>query len=225
MDASAQLTIVAICLVIWLITRLALRKTKGSGSTVSAFTSADDASSGSVPASRPPPAVLSPQDQILALMESFVDSERSTDDHMVLAIPALDASDYRYRRVGGETLYHVVEGVSRVEMKSTGRVASRGFAFSIPIVKGVRYRVNTGKIAAQKKMQVTDRGRLVITDKAVSFEGGNKNDRLTWTQIADIDFSLDGITVMRRTGAARMFAFDSEDYRASAIMMLLLRHD
>lgn len=146
-------------------------------------------------------------------------------DAVSLALPDLDPAEYRYRRVAGETLHHVVDGVSRIEMKSTGRVAGHGLTFSIPIMKGVRYRVGAGRIAGQKKPQVTDSGRLLITSKAVAFEGSVKNDRLNWTQIADIDFHSDGISVMRRTGPVRVFEFTEEDIRAQAILMLLLGQD
>lgn len=89
-------------------------------------------------------------------------------------------------------------------------------------MKGVRYCISTGRVGGQKKPQMTDQARILITSKAIAFEGSAKNDRLTWTQIADTDFHNDGISVMRRTGPARTFQFAKDDLRAQAILMLML---
>lgn len=165
---------------------------------------------------------LSREERFELELKSFYDMDEDSATAGDLSLPDLDPADHRYRRVAGETLHHVVDGVSRIEMKSTGRVAGHGLTFSIPIVKGVRYRVGTGRVGGQKKPQVTDQGRILITSKAIAFEGSAKNDRLTWTQIADIDFHADGISVMRRTGPARTFQFAKDDLRAQAILMLML---
>lgn len=102
------------------------------------------------------------------------------------SMPVLKAADYGYRPVAKENLLAVQDGATRMEMKSTGRYKTGGTSVSIPIVKGVRYRVGSGSIRTEKSWQATARGRLLVTDKAVVFEGGEKNERITWTQVADV---------------------------------------
>lgn len=65
-------------------------------------------------------------------------------------ILALAPSEYEYRPVGRETLLAVQPGVSRLEYKSAGQYRTRGASISIPIVKGIRYRIGSGTISTEK---------------------------------------------------------------------------
>lgn len=93
---------------------------------------------------------------------------------------------------------------------------------SIPIVKGVRYRVGSTNIKAEKTAQTTARGRLLITDKAIVFEGDNKNDRITWSQLANIELHLDGLTLAKRTGPPRTYSVSSPNPNFVAILEFML---
>lgn len=138
------------------------------------------------------------------------------------SIPVLKAADYGYRPVAKENLLAVQDGATRMEMKSTGRYKTGGTSVSIPIVEGVRYRVSSGTIRTEKSWQATARGRLLVTDKAVVFEGGEKNERITWTQVADIELLIDGFTISKRSGPPRIYQVDSPDPKFAAVVELML---
>jgi hypothetical protein len=97
-----------------------------------------------------------------------------------------------------------------------------GTSISIPIVKGVRYRVGSGSIRTEKKWQATARGRLLVTDKALVFEGGDKNERITWTQVANIESFLDGFIIAKRSGPPRTYVATSPDPKFAAVIELML---
>jgi hypothetical protein len=149
------------------------------------------------------------------LYSDLINAEREVllNSSNVASIDTLDPVYFSYRPVQGEKLLAVEQSVSRYELKSTGRYAGGAFSLSVPIVKGLRYRAVVGRTASQKQYQITDTGRLVLTDKAVAFEGSEKNERIPWTQIADIEFLLDGYRISKRTGPPRMFSVASPDPR------------
>jgi hypothetical protein len=61
-------------------------------------------------------------------------------------VPVLDAFEHRYRPVAKECLYAVQPNVSKLEAKSTGKYVSSGASLSVPIAKGIRYRVGSGSV-------------------------------------------------------------------------------
>lgn len=138
------------------------------------------------------------------------------------SLPVLKAADHGYRPVASENLLAVQEGATRMEMKSTGRYKTGGTSVSIPIVKGVRYRVGSGSIRTEKSWQATARGRLFVTDKAIVFEGGEKNERITWTQVANVELLLDGFTIAKRSGPPRTYQVASPDPKFAAVVELML---
>jgi len=137
-------------------------------------------------------------------------------------LPVLKASDVGYRPVAKENLLAVQDGATRMEMKSTGRYKTGGTSVSIPIMRGVRYRVGSGSIRTEKSWQATARGRLLVTDKAVVFEGGDRNERITWTQIANVELLLDGFTIAKRSGPPRTYQVNSPDPKFAAVLELML---
>lgn len=138
------------------------------------------------------------------------------------SLPVLNAADYSYRPVAKENLLAVQDGATRMEMKSTGRYKTGGTSVSIPIVKGVRYRVGSGSIRTEKSWQATARGRLLVTDKAIVFEGGEKNERITWTQVANVELLLDGFTIAKRSGPPRTYQVGTPDAKFAAVVELML---
>jgi hypothetical protein len=111
-----------------------------------------------------------------------------------------------------------------MEMRSTGRFRTGGASISIPIVKGVRYRIGSGTIRTQKEWQATAQGRLLVTDRALVFEGGDKNERVTWTQVANVELLIDGLIIHKRSGSPRTYVTVSPDPRFSAVVELMLEH-
>jgi hypothetical protein len=138
------------------------------------------------------------------------------------SLPVLKASDVGYRPVAKENLLAVQDGATRMEMKSTGRYKTGGTSVSIPIMKGVRYRVGSGSIRTEKSWQATARGRLLVTDKAVVFEGGDRNERITWTQIANVELLIDGFTIVKRSGPPRTYQVNNPDPKFAAVLELML---
>lgn len=138
------------------------------------------------------------------------------------SLPVLKASDVGYRPVAKENLLAVQNGATRMEMKSTGRYKTGGTSVSIPIMKGVRYRVGSGSIRTEKSWQATAQGRLLVTDKAVVFEGGDRNERITWAQIANIEMLLDGFIIAKRSGPPRTYQVNSPDPKFAAVLELML---
>jgi len=138
------------------------------------------------------------------------------------SLPIIDASTEGYRPVGKENLCAVQYGATRMEMKSTGRYRTNGASISIPIVKGVRYRVGSGTIRGEKTWQATDTGRLLVTDKAIVFEGDAKNERITWGQVADVELLKDGFSIAKRSGPPRTYAVDEPSPKFAAVIELML---
>lgn len=65
-------------------------------------------------------------------------------------------------------------------------------------------------------------GRLIVTDKALIFESRDKNERITLTQIANVEFHVNGFTVMKRSGPPRLYLVSSPDAKFSAVLDLVL---
>jgi hypothetical protein len=138
------------------------------------------------------------------------------------SLPTLDAAGLGYRPVGNEKVLAVQIGAKRMEMKSTGRYGTAGTSISIPIIKGVRYRIGGGSIRTEKSWQVTGNGRLIVTDKALSFESQDKNERITWSQIADVRIFTDGFQIAKRSGPPRTYVVESPDPNFAAVLELML---
>lgn len=136
-----------------------------------------------------------------------------------LTVPIIDPVAAGYRPLRGERLVAVQEGVARVELRRTGGVSSRGTSVSIPIVKGLRYRLYTGNTHRPKTWQPVAQGRLLITDKALVFEGSEKGERLAWEQVAKVELRSDGFIVARRSGPARNYTAAAPDPHFAAILL------
>jgi hypothetical protein len=139
-----------------------------------------------------------------------------------MSLKPLDPVNYGYRPVAKENLIAVQNNASRYELKSSGNYRTSGTSISIPIAKGIRYRVGSGRIRSEKTWQITATGRLVITDKAVVFESPQKNERITWGQIADVELMLDGYQIAKRSGPPRTFVVETPDPKFAAVLELML---
>ena len=138
-----------------------------------------------------------------------------------MALTPLDPAIHGYRPVAKENLIAVQDRAVRYELKSSGYHTS-GVSLSIPIVKGVRYRVGSGRVTSEKSWQETARGRLLVTDKAVVFESPQKNERMTWAQISAVELMLDGYKIAKRTGSPKCFVVDSPDPKFAVVLELML---
>jgi len=140
-----------------------------------------------------------------------------------VSFPVIDPNDYSYRPVAKESLLAVHDDINRLEMKSTGRYTTSGMSVSVPLTKGVRFRLGNGSIRTQKALQITASGRLLITDKAIIYESSEKNERIPWGQISDIELLFDGYKIFKRSGLPKMFSFSKTNANFAAIMDFMLR--
>lgn len=170
------------------------------------------------------PKVATYQDQIDAARQELISppSDHLAKGTKAASMPVLDPTHYGYRPVAKENLVAVQNDVTKMEFKSTGSYGAIGGSVSIPIAKGVRFRVGGGNVKRQKKLQGTSHGRLLLTDKAFVFEGDQKNERITWGQVADVEFLTDGVQVAKRTGPPRTFAVGNPDPKFAAVLDLML---
>ncbi|HUF57329.1 MAG TPA: hypothetical protein VMM55_12295 [Thermohalobaculum sp.] len=161
-----------------------------------------------------------------AAIAYFEDVEAAKNDLLKSAdeasLPVLDHRRFEYRPVAKENLLAVQVGVTRLEWKGTGTYRTRGASLSIPIAKGVRYRIGGGSISGEKSVQETAHGRLVVTDKALSFESPQKNERITWAQIADVELLCDGCTISKRSGPPRIYRVERPDPQFAATVEIML---
>jgi hypothetical protein len=74
---------------------------------------------------------------------------------------------------------------------------------------------------AEKAQQVAATGQLIVTDKAVVFEGDARNERLTWRQVADVGPLENGVMISRRTGKPRVYVFTKTEPRFSAVLWIM----
>lgn len=107
--------------------------------------------------------------------------------------PILDFISFNQQK-GEKVLY--AESAGQLKTKTiTERVGYSGLSISIPITKGVRYRIGSFKPAAQTKttLQAQDKGHFVITSKRVLFVGEKGNFSIPINKLVNVgptDFGL-----------------------------------
>lgn len=137
-------------------------------------------------------------------------------------MPVLDSSKFGYKPVKGECLLAIQDDVYRQELRSTGRNSSQTISISIPIAQGIKYRAQTNNITGEKQYQKTAGGRLLVTNKAIVFEGDTRNDRITWGQITKVQLASDGYEIQKRSGKPFEFIASEPDPKFAAIIHLML---
>lgn len=72
--------------------------------------------------------------------------------------------------------------------KQTKRVNYSGFTVSIPIMKGVRYRVGSiaPSVQSDEGLTLLDTGQLYVTNKRVFFDGRSKNTTLAYRSLVGV---------------------------------------
>ncbi len=138
------------------------------------------------------------------------------------SLPLLDASDFGYRPVFQEKLIAVQDDVTQMEFRGTGHQRTGGASVSIPMGKEVLYTVSSGSIRSQKDWHPLASGRLLITDKAIVFEGDAGNERITWGKVAEIETRPDGYEVSTRGDPPRTYRVSRLDLKFAAILELIL---
>ena len=162
-------------------------------------------------------------EQVKAEVQGFLDAK---DEHGKLSIPICDPTAFNYRPVGREKVVGCLDGAKRLEMRNTGRYYRGGGFWDAfgraflgrryaPILMGSPQRI------AEREQCVTATGQLIVTDKAVSFEGDTTNERLSWAKIADVELLEDGVKITRRSGPPRIYAFTRFDPKFAAALFVM----
>lgn len=112
----------------------------------------------------------------------------------------------------GETC-HFTGGAAWHEMRTrTERVGYSGTSVSIPIVKGVRYRIGHYKPHRVTRQELTpiDSGEFYITNKRVVFDGQHKNAAIRYSSLLGVTPYSDGIKLEKSSGKSPYLLFDGD---------------
>ncbi len=96
----------------------------------------------------------------------------------------------------GESCHWVGE-VEWIEARvTTSRVDYSGASLSVPVAKGVRFRLGSiaPKRVTARELQVVDTGRLVITNKRLFFDGRAKNTTIEMRHLVGV--GIDGASLL-----------------------------
>jgi hypothetical protein len=114
------------------------------------------------------------------------------------------------------------------ELRSrTETVGYSGTSVSIPIVKGVRYRVSNVRPRRVTRQELTliDEGDLYITSKRVIFDGQLKNSAIRYSSLLGVTPYADGIKLEKSSGRSPYLLFDGDVELATAILSAAMAYD
>lgn len=126
--------------------------------------------------------------------------QKTTDEYN--ALEELPEVDCPLSLQKSEVCYWAGEA-SWYEFRSvTKRINYRGLTASIPIAKGLRYRVGsiTPNVERSSELTPIDHGQLYITNKRILFDGGEKNTTLTWGGLTQVQLFDGGVILEKGTG-------------------------
>lgn len=116
---------------------------------------------------------------------------------------------------------HFRGGAAWHEMRTrTERVSYSGTSVSIPIVKGVRYRVGSyrpQRITRQELTQI-DTGSFYITNKRVVFDGDHKNTAIPYGSLLGVTPYTDGIKLEKSSGRSPYLLFSGDVEMVTVIL-------
>ena len=120
-----------------------------------------------------------------------------SDDANKATVPLLDAAEFGYQTTFQEKLLAVQEDVTQMEFTGSGLVRTGGVAVSMPVGVAGRYRVSSGSVRSRRAWQAVAKGRLLITDRAIIFDGDGLRERITWGKVSEIETRVDGYEVIK----------------------------
>ncbi|MGH7559397.1 MAG: hypothetical protein ACRENB_00090 [Gemmatimonadales bacterium] len=135
------------------------------------------------------------------------------------ALPALPPVDAGIPLQKGEVCYWK-GGCSWRELRSrTTRVSYHGPTVSIPIMKGVRYRLGSiaPTVERSQSLEQIDSGVLYITSKRLFFDGAAKNSTITYKSLVRVAVFPGGFEAEKQTGRSPYFYLEQDTHRGSAI--------
>ena len=125
----------------------------------------------------------------------------------------------------GETLIAVRDGVTRFEVGPTGAFRREGVTTSTPPISGVQASAEVGVETRETGWRAVDRGRLIVTDRGVTFEGAARSETIPWAAAADVVIieGLKDYLVKRRDGPHQLFRAERADPEFGAVLYLAAR--
>lgn len=128
----------------------------------------------------------------------------------------------------GEACYWVGE-VEWIESRvTTSRVEYSGTSLSVPVVKGVRFRVGslTPRRVTSRELQVVDRGRLIITNKRIFFDGQAKNTTIELRHLVGVGIDGASLLLDKTSGRdPRLRVLEGDSPLAAAVIVARLVTD
>ncbi len=119
-----------------------------------------------------------------------------------------------------ETCYWPGEAQWYELRKQTKRVKYSGFTGSIPVVKGVRYRIGSiaPTVEREEGLTLIDTGTLYVTNKRLFFDGHGKNVTLTYRSLSGVQVFLGGMNLEKQTGRTPTLLIEDGAERAAALI-------
>ncbi len=108
-----------------------------------------------------------------------------SDDANKAAAPLLDAAEFGYQTAFQEKLLAVQEDVTLMEFTGSGLVRTGGVAVSMPVGEAGRYRVSSRSVRSRIAWQAVAKGRVLIADRAIIFDGDEMHERVTWGKVSE----------------------------------------
>ena len=102
----------------------------------------------------------------------------------------------------------------------TERVVYSGTSVSIPIMKGVRYRVSSYRPQRVTRQELTpiDSGPFYVTSKRVIFDGVHKNSAIRYSSLIGVTPYSDGIKLEKSSGRSPYLLFDGDVEMVTVIL-------
>ena len=161
--------------------------------------------------------------QEIARYDAWLTSVRETAAR-IGSLPALFAVDAPINLQRGEVCYWAGQASWHEFRRVTRRVNYHGLTVSVPIVKGVRYRLGSFSPTIERESELVpiDDGRLYLTSKRLLFDGREKNTTIQWRNVVDLRLFEGGLKLDKGTGKDVFLTIGPGAEEAAAILVRLL---
>jgi hypothetical protein len=104
------------------------------------------------------------------------------------------------------------------------RIGYHGPVLSIPIVRGLRYRVGgiTPAVVRSEELTQIDEGDLYFTSKRVLFNGARRNTTIRLSNLIGFQVFADGLALEKSSGRSPYFLFAQDTELAATVLSVLL---
>lgn len=140
----------------------------------------------------------------------------------VEVLPAI--TDLPIMLQSNEVCFFVADAEWWETRSKTTRVRMSGSSVSIPIAKGVRYRIAefTPKYEREENLTLIDTGALYLTNKRIFFDGQKKNTSVRWSAVVKVAGFDGGFEVEKGSGKPITLQIAQDGERALAVAQYCL---